>query len=192
MGLARAGFEVTGVDIKSRPSYPFRFVQADALTFDLRGFDLVWASPPCQRYAQITKRHGRQAEHPDLIAPMRDRLRASGIPFILENVGGAPLQSPSVLCGSMFGLRVRRHRLFETSFPVLAPTCNHEAQGRPVGVYGHSGGSSKRDGLTFGGAAEWRAAMGIDWMTRDELAQAIPPAYSEFLARAFLRTKEAA
>lgn len=131
----------------------------------------------------MTKRWGRSDEHPDLVIPIRERLIASGVPYVIENVPGAPLIDPVTLCGSMFGLGVRRHRIFETSFPVLQPVCQHAAQGHVIGVYGHAGGTSKRDGLTFSGTAAWREAMGIEWMTGDELAEAIPPAYSEFLAK---------
>lgn len=185
MGLHRAGFDVTGVDIEPRPSYPFRFVQADALTFDLAGYDLIWASPPCQHFSRATARWFRRGEHPNLIPAVRERLLGCGSAFIIENVDGAryELEDPTLLCGSMFDLRVRRHRLFETSFKVGAPRCSHAKQGPVIGVYGHTGGSSKRDGVSFGRIADWRIAMGINWMNRADLAQAIPPAYSEYLAR---------
>jgi DNA (cytosine-5)-methyltransferase 1 len=183
-GLQRAGFHVTGVDIKPQPRYVGdAFHQADAMTFDLSGFGFIHASPPCQKYSTMTKRWGkdRPDEHPDLIAPTRARLKAAGVPYSMENVVGAPLIAPVMLCGSMFGLRVRRHRLFETSAFIFQRECLHHTQDRVVGVYGHAGGSSKRDGLKFGGVAEWREAMGIDWMTGDELAEAIPPAYAQWI-----------
>lgn len=182
-GYARAGFEVVGVDIEPQPHYPYRFIQADALEFPLDGFDAIHASPPCQRYSTMTKRWARSDEHPDLIAPIRDRLVAAGVPYVIENVPGATLLNPITLCGSMFGLEVRRHRIFESNVAILAPRCNHAAQGRVIGVYGHAGGSSKRDGKSFGSVADWRRAMGIDWMTGDELAEAIPPSYTEFIAK---------
>jgi len=183
MGYHRAGFEVVGVDIKPMPRYPFEFHQADAMTFPLEGFDVIHASPPCQRYSTMTKRWARSEEHPDLVGPIRSRLLATGVAYVIENVPGAPLADPLTLCGSMFDLGVRRHRIFETSVGMLAPQCNHAAQGRVVGVYGHAGGTSKRDGLTFAGVAEWRRAMGIDWMTGDELAESIPPAYTEYIGK---------
>lgn len=131
MGLHRAGLEVVGVDIEPQPSYPFTFIQGDALEFYLRGFDLVWASPPCQAYStamhatQAKKREGRL----DLIPATRAKLQAAGIPYIIENVAGAPLASSRVmLCGSMFGLRVIRHRYFECSFPVTPPRTSTPAR----------------------------------------------------------------
>lgn len=160
-------------------------MQADALTFDLAGFDLIHASPPCQRFSTMTRRWNRQEDHPDLVAVTRDLLRASGAAYVIENVPGAPLENPATLCGSMFGLPLRRHRCFETSFPVLAPSCNHAGQGRIVGVYGNPGGSSKRDGIKFASFDEWKLAMEIDWMIVAELAEALPPAYTAFLAGQF-------
>lgn len=193
-GLVLAGFEVVGVDIDDQPQYPWTFLRGDALQVPLSGYDLIWASPPCQAHSKATKRWA-DAEHPDLIPAVRERLQASGALYIIENVEGAPLEKPTTLCGSMFGLGVQRHRLFETNFQVEQPPCDHEGQGPVVGVYGHSGGSSKRDGLKFGGVETWRHGMGIWWMSGDKLAQAIPPAYSEFLglqARIHLMTRRAA
>lgn len=191
MGLHRAGFDVTGVDIKPQPRYPFGFIQDDAMTFPLEGFDFIWASPPCQHYTQMLN-HGQtnRNTHPDLVAAVRDRLRANGRPYVIENVNGAPLLAGSVmLCGEMFGLRVMRHRYFEAAFALLAPT--HPAHdkrgarrkdgdgGHYLRVYGHETGKG-----------EWGEAMGIDWMKSPELAQAIPPAYSEFIGKAFLNSVE--
>lgn len=193
-GLVRAGYDVVGVDRENQPEYPWTFLQADALTVPLEGFDLIWASPPCQKHSVATRRW-KDTDHLDLIPPVRERLQASGALYIIENVPGAPLENPVTLCGSMFGLGVQRHRLFETNFPLTQPPCDHEGQGPVVGVYGHSGGSSKRDGLTFAGVSSWRAGMGIHWMTRDKLAQAIPPVYAEWLAlqaRAHLMTRRVA
>lgn len=192
-GLVSAGFDVVGVDIEEQPQYPWTFVRGDALQVALDGFDLIWASPPCQRFSKATKRWGETEQHPDLIQATRERLQASGALYIIENVEGAPLLgNPVVLCGSMFGLGVQRHRIFEVNFPVRQPACDHEGQGAVVGVYGHSGGSSKRDGIKFGGVETWRHGMGIWWMSGDKLAQAIPPAYAEFLglqARVHLMAK---
>lgn len=189
MGYHRAGYEVTGIDIAPQKNYPFEFIKADAIEYlrdNWQKYDVIHASPPCQRNSTMTKGlwKDRLESHPELIAPTREILIQTGKPYIIENVPGSPLLSPTVLCGSMFSfLQVRRHRLFETSFTVIAPSCNHAAQTHVVAVYGHSGGSSKRDGLTFGGVQSWRDAMGIDWMTGAELAEAIPPAYTEYIAR---------
>lgn len=169
------------------PHYPFEFIQADATTFSLEGFDAVHASPPCQRYSSMTKRWGTEDEHPDLVPVMQEILRASGLPYIIENVPGAPLDDPLLLCGSMFGLRVRRHRLFEVNFEVAQPECDHTSQGRVIGVYGHPGGSSKRDGIVFPQFSEWQEAMGIDWMTVKELTEAIPPRYTHYIGEALMR-----
>lgn len=184
-GLVAAGYDVTGVDIDPQPEYPFRFVQADALTFPLGGFDLIWASPPCQRYSMYSRNLGTSVNFPDLIAPMRERLRASGSLFIIENVIGAPLICPALLCGTMFGLKLLRHRLFETNFHVLPmlPSCSHK--GTEIPVYGN--GTPQWHRQQFGrnvSVAEKRAAMGIDWMSGRPLSQAIPPAYAEYLGRA--------
>jgi DNA (cytosine-5)-methyltransferase 1 len=156
MGYHRAGFDVTGVDVTPQPRYPFRFWQLDALALEpwvLSGFDAVHASPPCQAYS--TSRSLSSRDHPKLIEPTRALLAASGLPYVIENVSGAPLLSPALLCGSMFGLDVKRHRLFETNWPLLVPTCHHgvwtnryrirRSRGRAaastprvVSVYGHA------------------------------------------------------
>ncbi len=217
MGLHRAGFDVTGVDIRPQPRYPFRFIQGDALAQDLSGFDLVWASPPCQAHTSMKTMHNAK-KHPDLIPETRAKLEAWGGLWIMENVVGAPLRNPVTLCGTMFGLgcedaELRRHRLFECSFAVLAPECRHGQRAATMGVYGGHLRNRKR-ARTIGiygkavmdrgmdgrlsternpeqGGADWgaeqgREAMGIEWMTLAELCQAIPPAYSEFLARKIL------
>lgn len=195
MGYHRAGFEVVGVDINPQPNYPFEFHQADAMSLMVDvsnwadGFDAIHASPPCQAYS-ITKSL-RKRTHPDLVAPTRDALRATGLPYVIENVPGAPLLNPLVLCGSMFeGLRVYRHRLFECEPPIYWPphACNHSfPMPASKGQY-HT--LDKQSFITAVGhnfqAASGRIAMQIDWMTRDEMAQAIPPAYTEWLGRFLL------
>lgn len=191
MGYYRAGFEVVGVDNKPQPHYPFEFILADALEVPLEGFDAYHASPPCQRYSTMTKKWGREDEHPDLIGKTRERLLATGKLYVIENVPQAPLIEPLMLCGTMFGLhsgeyRLRRHRHFETNFSIFAPaTCCHIGKALPV--YGHAGGRSKRDGLSFPGTDAWREGMGIDWMVGNELAEAIPPAYTEYIGKYLIR-----
>lgn len=198
VGYHRAGFDVVGVDAKPQPSYPFDFHQADALEFlSARGgeFDAIHASPPCQAYVPIAAIHAKRncRQHPRLIGPVRDLLQRLDVPWIIENVVGAPLRHPVLVCGSAFGLRVRRHRWFESSCTLFSSYCRHTRQGRAVGVYGHQGSGALRK-REHGGAfirAKDRHdagdAMGIDWMTWRELTQAIPPAYSEFLGRQLMR-----
>ena len=191
MGLHRAGYEVVGVDIAPQPNYPFQFHQADAIGFPLGGFDFIWASPPCQRYSLACRNAGTAHLFPDLLPAMRERLRAVSCPWAIENVPGAPMRADALLCGTMFGLRLIRHRLFETSFPIdrLVPPCRHK--GDEVPVYGHGTPSwhrERRGGAGIGIELK-REAMGIHWMNRDELSQAIPPAYSEFIARAAMRAR---
>src|SRR5580704_1375945 len=193
MGLARAGFDVIGVDHRPQPHYPFPFVQADALNppFGLADIDLVWASPPCQRYSKTAAIRKNRHKYPDLIGPVRAMLKSAGVPWVIENVVGAPLIAPTVLCGVMFGLKVFRHRLFETSFFLLGPS--HPRHDGSTGSHrGYSTTDSGRNGyICLAGnnyiRTQGAKAMGVDWpMTRPELSQAIPPAYSEFIGRAFL------
>jgi DNA (cytosine-5)-methyltransferase 1 len=191
MGYHRAGFEVVGVDHLPQKHYPFEFHQADAFDY-LRDhgheFDVIHASPPCQAYCAL--RHLLKKEYPDLIAKTREALIAIGKPYVIENVPSAPLRSPVMRCGSAYGLRVRRHRFFESSCDLPASACFHNLQGRPIDVSGtggrrinrrkddHGGNTNKPRGI-----AEARAAIGIDWMTRYELSQAIPPAYTEWIGK---------
>ena len=194
VGYTHAGFDVVGVDLDVQPRYPFfEIIQGDALAVldDLdyvRSFDAVHASPPCQLYTVAGTIHGREAyNYPDLVEPVRKRLEASGRPYVIENVVGAPLTSPAMLCGQAFGLGVFRHRLFETNWPLTVPA--HTRHNGRVGdgtyftVAGHGYGSSVRDGIALGGHEDWQRAMGIAWMSMAELAQAIPPAYTEFVGR---------
>jgi DNA (cytosine-5)-methyltransferase 1 len=201
MGYHRAGFEVVGVDIRPQPHYPFEFHQADAMTYPLDGFDAIHASPPCQGYLnlrRVNRSLGRTDSHADLIADVRRRLNVARVLYVIENVEDArpELRSPIRLCGSSFGLAVRRHRLFEIQPPMLlSPPCAHQLQAEPrywtswrpngekrlakvVQVYGNGGR-----------ADEWAAAMGIDWMTRDELAEAIPPAYTTWIGEQLIRAE---
>ena len=172
VGYARAGFDVVGVDIVKQPRYPFEHHVADAMTFPLDGFDAIHASPPCQTYANVTAWRGRQEEHPDLLGPTRDRLLASGRPWVIENVPEAPLRHDLLLCGSQFGLNVRRHRAFETSwraFSLLSP-CGH----RGLLPFMHKGERAYAD------------AMGCEWMTNREARQAIPPAFAAHVGELML------
>lgn len=200
-GLQRAGFHVTGVDNRPQPRYCGDvFYQDDAMAW-LRGerelletFDLIWLSPPCQRYCRITPERYR-SNHPDLLPEALDLARAQSVPYIAENVEGAQamMRSPLFLCGTMFGLNIWRHRWFEignTNAFFLLPPCNH--QGHPVLISGRGmlgvckGGKRPAEPLK----ATKMAAIGIDWMITAELDQAIPPCYSEFLARQIITHME--
>ena len=191
MGYRRAGFDVVGVDLAPQPRYPFAFIQADALSLDMRfvrSFDAIHASPPCQHYSPLNAL-SPEKEYPDLVAPTRDLLIDSGLPWIIENVMSAPLDKARsvTLCGGMFGLRTYRHRRFESNVNLQAPphpphvirTATKQrktrwAEGWHVSVTGDVG--------TYVGPE----ALGIDWMNGDELCQAIPPAFTEHLGRQLL------
>jgi DNA (cytosine-5)-methyltransferase 1 len=182
IGLHQAGYEVHGIDIKPQPSYPFKFTQMDALEADLSGYDLIWASPPCQAFTAYRRRGGHVGSSPNLIPAVRKML--AGHKHIIENVPGAPLHHPVQLCGSSFGLNVRRHRMFETSWMVIAPGCNHAWQTPrfPPATNRKNLRSTVEVGVWRIPLEVQREAMGIHWMSREELSQAIPPAYSKFLA----------
>lgn len=200
MGYHLAGFEVVGVDIEPQPRYPFEFHQADALTFPLDGFDAIHASPTCQFHAKITNVRGSQANHENLIPPIRERLKATSVPWVIENVMDARpwLQDPIMLCGSAFGLPLKRHRLFESTVPLMSPGCAHGAHRKQYRIRQHGREIDTAFCYVFGGGqagqpvASWRAAMGIDWMTVDELSQAIPPAYTSFIGQFLMAALEAA
>ena len=198
MGYHRAGFdEIVGVDIKPQKNYPFEFVQADALEYPLGGFDLIHASPPCQKFSPIGKMHRSKIPkkpRPDLITPIRNLLKKSGIPYVIENVPGAPLKNPVRLCGSSFTLGVRRHRLFESNISLSGSECDHRSIPEIFGVYGDhpercrvrtdgKGGNINRAPTLEVG----QKAMGIDWMLWKELTQSIPPAYTEFIGKQLIR-----
>jgi len=191
MGYHRAGWEVVGVDINPQGNYPFGFHQADAMTFPLDGFDAIHASPPCQLYTRKAADWGRRRthwiEHPDLLGPTRERLLEWGGPFVLENVMGAPMRADLVLCGTMFGLTIRKHRQFESNValpPPPRPCTDHSECYDPWQGKGRS-------------AAKLRQAMGIDWLPisggasrragyTGDLFNAIPPAYTEHIGRGLL------
>jgi DNA (cytosine-5)-methyltransferase 1 len=194
VGYARAGFEVVGVDIDPHPDYPFTFLEADAIAVlgdreFLDSFDVVHASPPCHDWSDLAARSGEDGSGALLFATRR-LLRAWGGLYVIENVEGAPMPGALLLCGSEFGLGtrcrdgryryLRRHRLFESNAWLMGAggcVCSGQAT---VGVYGTGGGGPMTRGYK-GHPEEARAAMGIDWMTREDIAQAIPPAYTEFV-----------
>lgn len=192
MGYYRAGFDVVGVDVKPQPRYPFAFVQGDALEYAAkhgREFDAIHASPPCQAHTRIN--HARKGNLVSLVSRTRDVLLAIGKPYVIENVPGAPLIEPVILCGSMFGIGVIRHRLFETSFflPYPGGPCNHKgtvADGTYSSV--HGGGTRSTHVIPYAVQRQrWEQDMEIDWMcTRHELCQAIPPAYTEYIGQYLL------
>ena len=202
VGYHRAGFEVVGVDISPQPNYPYEFIQADALEYlrawiddsawDYEPFDAIHASPPCQRYSQMSKcRPGLANDYHDLIGPTRDLLERLaydhrswdnpiGLPCVIENVPGAPMRADVTLCGQMFGLPLYRHRLFKSNVRLFEPPhpehvipaskAGHWVPGTIMSVSGHVAPIKLA-----------REAMGIDWTTREELAEAIPPAYTEYV-----------
>jgi DNA (cytosine-5)-methyltransferase 1 len=187
MGYHRAGFEVTGMDIKHGNRYPFKYIRRDVMELrpeDLEEYDLIHASPPCQTYSitqHLRKAQGKSTSKKDLLAQVRSLLVVSGKPYIIENVKGAPLIDAVQVCGSAFGLKVRRHRLFESNLELKGTDCHHSQQGKPVGIYG-----SMRDEIPGGGHTaktmpQAYEAMGIDWMIWGELVEAIPPAYTHYI-----------
>jgi DNA (cytosine-5)-methyltransferase 1 len=195
MGYHRAGFEIVGVDIEPQKRYPFEFHQSDAVEFILKygkDFDVIAGSPPCQDYTPLKALTGKT--YPRLINATREAMKLTDKPYVIENVKGArfELDNPIMLCGTMFGLKVIRHRYFECNPPIwFAPnqcTCSM--------LYTHSGHgqySAFENGATaiclVGNykAKDAKIAMGIDWMTRKELSQAIPPAYTEWLGKEIRR-----
>ena len=195
MGYHRAGFDVIGIDIEPQPRYPFEFIQADAMTYvHRRPVHAIHASPPCQGYLNLTRVNealGRDPQHEDLIAATREALTATGLPYVIENVqdARARLVDPVRLCGTSFGLPLRRHRLFESNVPLAGLQCAHHLFTEPrywtgwrpkgehrlstvVQVYGNAGGKE-----------HWPAAMDIDWMDDHGMCEAVPPAYTEHIGR---------
>ena len=192
-GYMAAGFDVTGVDITDQPRYPFTFHRADAMTFPLDGFDAVHASPPCHDHSTLAHFTGPDGTA-DLLRATMDRLAGLDVPWVVENVAGADMPGSLVLCGTEFGLctpfrgRVywlRRHRRFASNVWLYgAGGCN--CAGRLIGgVYGNGGAGKFGRGFKLDRAASG-AALGIDWMNRREISQAIPPAYTEFIGEQLL------
>lgn len=186
MGYHQAGFDVTGVDIAPQPHYPFAFIQGDALEYLAeygREYDVIHASPPCQAYSIGAARWHKS--WPDLLAPTREALDTTGRPYVIENVDRAPFVDRMILCGTMFGLKVLRHRGFESNIMLLSSgKCVHQGTIKHdrnyVTVAGHGGHGSNSFPV-------WKQAMQIDWMTKEELAQAIPPAYTKFIGEQLIR-----
>lgn len=187
-GLQRAGFHVTGVDINPQPRYcGDDFIQADMLDVSLSGFDLIWAGPPCQGYSKAMK-HLAHAQ-PLLIPALRERLASKPL-YVIENVPGAPLQTPYMLCGLMFGRAIYRHRLFETSWPLIETPnhFDHRARASAAGHFEEETFISVAGHCSPISLAE--AVMDIYWMSREELAESIPPYFSEFIGRQAIRLIE--
>lgn len=190
MGYHRAGFEVVGVDVNRQPNYPYQFIQEDVLTLDpgfVASFDAIHASPPCQKHTRKTATWGRKRvhwpDHQDLIPQTRAMLRTSSLPYVIENVAGAPLRAGLMLCGTHFRLRIIKHRFFEASFPLplMMTPCNHSDVFNPWSGAGRT-------------AAEFRLAQDTPWIptgggasrkagVTGDLYNAIPPAYTEFIGR---------
>lgn len=209
VGYHRAGWDVIGVDIEPQPHYPFRFVRCDAIEFLWRemmpfaSFDAIHASPPCQKYSTLSGFMSDEqfAKLDDLVDLTRELLAQTKLPYIIENVPGAPLRTPLTLCGSMFGLgamcrdgvyrQLRRHRLFESNVLLMSPgPCKHE--GYTLGVYGKGSWNHNEDakgdrGGYQGSVAEKYEAMGIDWMSGPKVTQAVPPAYTQYLGEQLLQ-----
>lgn len=194
-GYGLAGFEVVGVDNEPHPDAPFKLIERDALSVladvdFLDTFDVIHASPPCQSHSRL-KARWQDRDHPDFLAETRNFLRAWGGPYVIENVVGAPLEDPILLCGSMFKLGalckdgkrryLQRHRLFESNLELVPDgRCVHD--GEAIGVYGHGGSSANQRGYA-GNKAEASMAMGIGWMKMHDLVQAIPPAYTHWIGQ---------
>jgi DNA (cytosine-5)-methyltransferase 1 len=207
MGYYQAGFtDITGIDINPQKHYPFKFIQADALEYLAEygaEYDVIHASPPCQLFSRIQSlgiaRNGTYREHPNLIPPTRELLLKIGKHFVIENVIGAPLINPIILCGSMFdGLRVYRHRQFESNYNLISKIHIPHKDHTPSAGNGKSPkgfisvcGSGGVKGMNSKEIVEyWSMAMGINWMTREELSQAIPPAYTKFIGEQLTKVPE--
>jgi len=200
VGYGWAGFEVHGIDLKHGkryPKYPYTYQRADVLDVlkdheFIQQFDVIHASPPCQTHS-ITKHlrnaQGKSTKKVDLIPETRAALIASGKPYIIENVMGSPLIDPIMVCGSAFGLKVRRHRIFESNMPLKGTVCNHKKQGRPIGVYGSLRDEIPNGGKTAESIEQAREAMNMPWAIWSELVEAIPPDYTKYLGQQLMCLK---
>lgn len=194
MGYHRAGFDIVGVDIEPQPNYPFEFVQADAIEYPLDGFDAIHASPPCHDHSSIS---GSDDGTGWLLDATTARLVASGVPWVCENVVGPDVRMAGwwfVLCGSMFDMQVRRHRRFGSSLLMMPPTCRHAEQGRPYTITGHGGGCESKHSLKPKAQDFWRY-LDMPWMEGKPpygVAQAIPPAYTQWIGQQLLAAVEKA
>jgi len=205
MGYYDAGFDITGVDIEPRLSYPFEFIEADALEVladhdFLNQYDVIHASPPCQRYSVAASAWGNAETHPDLLPPTREALRSWGGPHLIENVPTAPMDHALLICGWAMGLKhIKRHRLFESNPPLMSPGCLCPA-GDTVSVFGHSGEDRRKATLRQNGGLrghvpidEVRELMGVPWISsRDAVSESIPPAYTQYLGEQVLELLEVA
>lgn len=195
MGYYRAGFDVTGVDIANQKKYPFTFIKADVRDIlrdhkFLKSFDAIVASPPCQLFSQtkhLRDSQGRDTKKINMIPETIEGLMMSGKPWIVENVPGAPLDNPVQVCGSAFGMRIRRHRVFQSNVHLVGTSCYHEDQTRVVGVYGQINDKIPGGGHTAKSLQEGREVMGIDWMPWTSLVEAVPPNYTEYLGKQLVR-----
>jgi DNA (cytosine-5)-methyltransferase 1 len=179
-GYARAGFEVTGIDIEMHSNYPYTFIKGDALAYAadhdfIKQFDVIHASPPCKAFTLTgwAKRYGYNQNHLDLLTPIRELLTKSEKRWVIENVPNSPMRADLILCGSMFNLKLRRHRLFESNVPLSDKGLKHDHSYKVYSPHGnpHFKGEGKL----------WAEALGIDWMSSRQLSQAIPPAYTQFI-----------
>lgn len=194
-GLYNSGLtDITGVDISPQPHYPFKFIQADAIDFDISGYDFIWASPPCQAHSWAAKQHINQRGYfyQDCLLPTQMLLYAAVVPYVIENVPLAPLRDPITLCGIMFNLRVVRHRIFEYGrFDLDQPMhnvslCRNAVKtGYALTAAGHGGGKKHGQSTRL---EDLSLAMGIDWMTKPELNESVPPAYGEYIGRQFINS----
>ena len=193
LGYAEAGFEVTGIDVKHGKRYPFTYIKGDVRDYlnveFLSQFDVIAASPPCQTFSatkHLRNAQGKTTSKVNMIPEVREALIASGKPYVIENVPNAPLINPVLVCGSAFGLKVRRHRLFESNLALVGTWCDHKKQGKPVGIYGSMRDEIPNGGHTAKTMAEANEAMGITHMIWGELVEAIPPAYTSYIGMQIL------
>lgn len=211
MGYSRAGFDVVGVDIAPQPRYPFAFVEMDALEvlrvllagnaivdrggryWRMADFGAIHASPPCQAYTRGNRVH--KHTHPELVEPVRDLLIATGKPYVIENVEFAPLRASLLLCGTMFGLSTRRHRLFESNTdlgmsPFACRCAGQTVNGKLLNYHNTRDRNLYLSMQDDNGATAFRKSLGVEWMTFDGSQEAIPPAYTEFIGRHLLAALE--